>query len=257
MELTQNIDLNLEKNNKRDNFLNSTLWRTINNGIDIGLRYLLPDLVEDEIIELKDNLINLGLKEGIKKSIDNVIETGKEAIGILSGNFENIGQVQKVIKNGGVIDKVSDVFDSIIEKGEKTGKISSSFSYILRNGKSSILNSVERNIEATLDNQISKVGLVDKYINNWKEFYNKKDFNGMEKEYKKIESSLKELVPLENTLKNARQVETIHQLIRNNGQNFDISEEEIELAGKLNWFEKYLKKVAIRKNNKMILQKRN
>jgi len=234
MELTQNIDLKLEKNNKRENFLNSTLWKTINNGIDIGLRYLLPDLVEDEIIDLKNNLVNLGLKDGIKKSIDNIIETGKEAIGILSGNFENIGQVQRVIKNGGVIDKVSDVFDSIIDKGEKSGKISPSFSYILKNGKSSILNSVERNIESTLDNQISKARLVEKYINNWKEYYSKQDFEGMEKEYKKLESNLKELVPLENTLKNARQVETIHQLIKNNGHNFNLSEEEIDLAGKLN-----------------------
>lgn len=234
MELTQNIDLKLEKNNKRENFLNSTLWKTINNGIDIGLRYLLPDLVEDEIIDLKNNLVNLGLKDGIKKSIDNIIETGKEAIGILSGNFENIGQVQRVIKNGGVIDKVSDVFDSIIDKGEKSGKISPSFSYILKNGKSSILNSVERNIESTLDNQISKARLVEKYINNWKEYYSKQDFEGMEKEYQKLESNLKELVPLENTLKNARQVETIHQLIKNNGQNFNLSEEEIDLAGKLN-----------------------
>lgn len=233
MELTQNMDLNLEMNNKREDFLNSTLWKTINNGIDIGIRYLLPDLVEDEIIDLKDNLVNLGLKEGIKKSVNTVIETGKEAVGILSGNFENIGQVQRVIKNGGIIDKISDVLDSLIEKGEKTGKINSSFSYILKNGKSSILNSVERNIESTLDNQISKVSLVDKYINNWKEFYNKRDFDGMEKEYKKMEMNLKELVPLENTLKNARQVETLHQLIKNNGQNFNISEEEIELAEKL------------------------
>ena len=234
MELTQNIDLKLEKNNKRENFLNSTLWKTINNGIDIGLRYLLPDLVEDEIIDLKNNLVNLGLKDGIKKSIDNIIETGKEAIGILSGNFENIGQVQRVIKNGGVIDKVSDVFDSIIDKGEKSGKISPSFSYILKNGKSSILNSVERNIESTLDNQISKVSMVDKHINNWKKFYSNKDFEGMEKEYKKLEKTLEDLVPLENTLKNARQVETIHQVIKNNGQNFNLSEEEFELAGKLN-----------------------
>ena len=233
MELIQNMDLNLEKNNRKEDFLNSTLWETINNGIDIGIRYLLPDLVEDEIIDLKDNLVNLGLKEGIKKSVNMVIETGKEAVGILSGNFENIGQVQRVIKNGGIIDKISEVLDSLIEKGEKTGKINSSFSYILKNGKSSILNSVERNIESTLDNQISKVSLVDKYINNWKEFYNKKDFDGMEKEYKKMEMNLKELVPLENTLKNARQVETLHQLIKNNGQNFNISEEEIELAEKL------------------------
>ena len=234
MELTNNINLNLEKNNKRENFLNSTIWRTTNNGIDIGLRYLLPDLVEDEIIELKNNLVNLGLKDGIKKSVDNVIETGKEAVGILSGNFENIGQVQRAIKNGGIIDKVSEVLDSLIAKGERTGKINPSFSYILKNGKSSILNSVERNIEATLDNQISKVNSVQKYINNWQDYYNKHDFTGMEKEYKKLESSLKELVPLENTLKSAREVEAIHQLIRNNGQNFNISEEEIELTKKLN-----------------------
>ena len=44
------------------------MWKTINSGIDIGIRYLLPDLVENEIIDLKDNLINLGLKDGIKKS---------------------------------------------------------------------------------------------------------------------------------------------------------------------------------------------
>ena len=234
MELTQNMDINLEKNNRREDFLNSTLWKTINNGIDIGLRYLLPDLVEDEIIEIKNNLVNLGLREGIKKSVDNVVETGKEAVGILSGNFENIGQLQKVIRNGGLIDKVSDVLDSLIAKGERTGKINSSFSYILKNGKSSILKSVERNIEATLDNQISKVNSVQKSINAWKEYYNKHDFDGMEKEYKKLESSLKELVPLENTLKSAREVEAIHQLIRNNGQNFNISEEEIELTKKLN-----------------------
>ena len=233
MELTNNIDLNLEKNNNRDGFLNSTLWKTINKGIDIGLRYLLPDLVENEIIDLKDNLINLGLKDGIKKSLNTIIETGKQAVGIVSGNFENIGQVEKVIKNGGIIDKVSDVLDTVIDKGEKSGKINSTFSYILKNGKNSILNNVEKNIEETINNQVSKANSIDKYINNWKECYDKRDFNGMEKEFNKIETILKELVPLENTLKNARQVETLHQLIRNNGQNFDLTEEEIELAGKL------------------------
>ena len=98
MELEQNENLNIEQNNNKNDFLNSTLWKTINNGIDIGLRYLLPDLVEDEIIDLKDNLINYGLKEGVKKSVDSVIETGKQAIGIFSGNFEDIGQLQNTIK---------------------------------------------------------------------------------------------------------------------------------------------------------------
>ena len=232
MELKQTTNINLEKNNKEE-FLNSTLWKTINNGIDIGLRYLLPDLVEDEIIDLKDNLINFGLKEGIKKSINSVIETGKQAIGIFSGNFENIGQIQSVIKNGGMIDKVSDILDVAINKAENAGKINSIVSRTLKKGKSSILSSVERNIESTLNNQISSVENIDKYINNWKDYYGKKDFNGMEKEYNKIKKELKELVPLENTINNARYVENIHTLIKNNGENFDLSLEEVELASQL------------------------
>ena len=232
MELTKNQELNLEKNNTREEFLNSTLWKTINNGIDIGLRYALPDFVEDEIIDLKDNLINFGLKDGIKKSIDSVIETGKQAVGIATGNFENIGQVQKVIKNGGLIDKVSDILDTTINKVEDAGKINPTMSKAIKSGKNSILTSVERNIEATLNNQMSSVQNVDRYINQWKEYYYNQDFERMQKEYNKMEKELNELVPLENTLKNARYVENIHNLIKNNGQNFELSEEELELVNK-------------------------
>ncbi len=233
MELEQNVDINLINEKNQNEFLNSTLWKTINNGIDIGLRYLLPDLIEDEIIELKNNLINFGLKEGIKKSIDSVIETGKEAVGILSGNFENVTQIQKAIQNGGIIDKVSDVLDVAIEKGEEKGKINTTVGKALKKGKTALLSSVERNIEKTLNNQISSAKNVEKYINNWKECYNNQDFEGMQKEYYKMERELKELVPIENTIKNARYIENIHNLIKNNGKNFELSTEELELAEKL------------------------
>lgn len=233
MEIEQNIEQNLVKEKTQNEFLNSTLWKTINNGIDIGLRYLLPDLIEDEVIELKDNLINFGLKDGIKKSIDSVIETGKEAIGVVSGNFENVTQIEKVIRNGGVIDKVSDVLDVVIDKGVRNGKIDGTIGKALKRGKTSILSSVERNIESTLNSQISGVKNVEKYINNWRSFYENKDFDGMQREYSKLQKELKELVPLENTLKNARQVENIHNLIKNNGKDFNLSEEELELAKKL------------------------
>lgn len=233
MELVQDMQLSLVNEKSQNEFLNSTLWKTINNGIDIGIRYLLPDLIEDEIIELKDNLINFGLKDGIKKSIDSVIETGKEAIGIFTGNFENVTQIQKVIKNGGIIDKVSDILDVVIEKGEKKGKISNTIGKALKKGKMSILSSVERNIESTLNNQINSAKNMEKYIDNWKEFYNNKDFDGMQKEYSKMQKELKELVPIENTLKNARYIENIHNLIKNNGKNFELSKEALELAKKL------------------------
>lgn len=233
MELDQEINVNLLNENNQNEFLESTLWKTINNGIDIGIRYLLPDLVEDEIIELKDNLINFGLKDGIKKSIDSVIETGKEAIGILSGNFENVTQIQKVIENGGIIDKVSDSIDIVIEIGEKNGKINSSIGKALKKGKTSILSSIEKNIESTLDSQINSAKNIEKYIFYWKENYKEKNFSGMQKEYNKIEKEIKKLVPIENTIKNARYIESIHNLIKNNGENFNLSEETLELAKKL------------------------
>ena len=231
MELTQNI--NLEKINNQNEFLNTSLWKTINNGIDIGLRYLLPDLIEDQIIEIKDNLVNYGLKDGVKKSINSAIETGKEAIGILSGNFENIGQIQKAIKNGGIVDKISYLLDVAIDKANDMGKINNTVSKVLKKGKTSILSSVERNIESTLEKQITCTQNVDKYINNWKEYYKNRDFEGMEKEYNKIEKEMEELVPIETTINNARYVENIHNLIKNKGKNFELTKDEIELANKL------------------------
>ena len=55
----------------------------------------------------------------------------------------------------------------------------------------------------------------------------------MEKVYKKLEESLKKIIPLEQTIKQAREIENLHQLIKNNGQNFDITEIEKNLASKL------------------------
>lgn len=233
MELENSIYMNLDLGKKQNEFLNSTLWKTINNGIDIGLRYLLPDLVEDEIINLKDNLINYGLKDGIKKSINSVIETGKEAIGIISGNFENIGQIQKVIKNGGLIDKIDNFLDKTLDKAINSGKINQTIGKIVKTGKSSVLSSVERNIESTLNSQVENSKNIEKYMNNWKKYFNDRNFSGMEKEYTKLEKELKSLVPIETTIKNARYIENVHNLIKNNGQNFELSEQELELANKI------------------------
>ena len=56
----------------------------------MGLRYVLPDLIEEEVIDVKDSLIQNGLKEGLKTAVENTINIGKSAIGIVTGNFENI-----------------------------------------------------------------------------------------------------------------------------------------------------------------------
>ena len=234
LENNNKIDNNINLEKKQNNFLDTTLWKTIDNGIDIGLRYLLPDFIENQIIDLKNNLIYYGLKEGISKSINSAIDLGKSAIGIATGNFENVSQIESAIKNGGIIDSVSMVIDSALNKAVKNGKVDRNIAGLIKNGKNSILDNVEKNIESTLNKQIRTAQNLDNHIRNWQDFYNKKDFNNMEKEYKIIKKQLKELVPIENTINSARKIESIHELLKNRENKFEISEDEIELMGKLN-----------------------
>ena len=231
LELTDTLANILEES--QNSFLDTALGSAINSGIDIGLRILLPDFLEDTVIDLKNNLINYGLKEGISKTIESVIDIGKSAIGIFTGNFENTNQINQAIKSGGIIDTISDLLDTVIDKVEDSGKVNSTILNLVRNGKDAILNNVEKNIESTLTTQINNEEDLNTYINNWKEYFNNQDFSGMEQEYEKIEEKLEELVPLENTINNARNVEILHNLIKNNGQDFNLTEEEQELASKL------------------------
>lgn len=233
--LNNSIELNnnLEIEKEQKNFLETTLGKTINTGIDIGIRAILPDYIEEQIIDLKDNLIKYGIKEGIKKSIDDAINIGKSAIGIVSGNFENIAQMQEAIKNGGIIDNVSSLLDSVINKVQSNGLINSTVARTIKQGKNSILNNVEKNIENTFNNQIKALNYTEKYIENWKNYFENKDFNGMEKEYEKIKTEMNYLAPIEKMINEARTIENLHMLIKNNGQDFNLTKEQMELAEKL------------------------
>lgn len=227
------LENNLVNEKEQNNFLETTLGKTINTGIDIGIRALLPDYIEEQIIDLKDNLMKYGLKDGIKKSIDDAINVGKSTIGIVTGKFDNISQMQEAVKNGGIIDNVSYLLDDVINKVKNAGLINSTIANTIKKGKNSILNNVEKNIENNFNNQIKSLNYTEKYINNWKEFYKNKDFNGMEKEYNKIEKEIKNLAPIEKIMDNVKTIENLHTLIKNNGQDFNLTQEEIELAEKL------------------------
>ncbi len=236
-ELEKNNEINLEnqleKENEQKSFLETTLGKTINAGLDIGIRALLPDFIDEQIINLKDNLFEYGFKDGIKKTIDDALDLGKSALGIVTGNFENINQMQKAVETGGIIDGVSTLLDTVIDKVKNTGLINVNVANTIKQGKDIILNNVESNIEKTFTEQLTSVENTNNYINNWKEYFKNKDFNGMEIEYEKLENELKKLVPLENTINEARTIENLHNLIKNNGQDFNLTKEQLELAEKL------------------------
>lgn len=230
-----NLEINNELTieNKQNKFLETTLGKTINTGIDLGIRAALPNFIEEQVIDLKNNLINYGLKDGIKKSIDDALNIGKSTIGIITGNFDNISQMQEAIKNGGIIDNISNVLDSTINMVYKNGLINNSIAKTIKEGKNIILNNIEKNIENTFNNQIKAINYTEKYINNWKDNFENHNFEGMEKEYKKIEKEFNKLAPIENIINNVRAIENLHMLIKNNGQDFNLTQEQIELAKKL------------------------
>lgn len=227
------IDNNLNISNNQKNFLETTLGKTINIGIDIGIRAALPDFLENEAINIKDNLIKYGLKDGIKKSIDDALNVGKGIVGIVSGKFDNIYQMQEVIKSGGIMDNISTLLDSAINRIYSNGLINSRVASTLKQGKNIILNNVEKNIENTFNNQIKALSYTEKYISNWKQYFDSKDYSGMEREYIKIKKELKYLAPIEKTINETKKIENIQTLLKNNGQNFNLSKEELELVEKL------------------------
>ena len=233
LEKEQNLQNNTNEivtENEQNSFLESTLGKVVNSALDVGLRMILPDFVEDGVVEIKDALLQGGLKEGIDTAIDGAINLGKSVLGIFTGKFDDISQARDAIKSGGIIDNISNVLDTVIDKTSSSGLINSNIASLISNGKDAILDSVSNKIEDEFMEQINSTEKLAKYEDNWKEYFENQDFEGMQREYDKIQEKLKELLPLENTLKEARVIENLHNLIKNNGQNFNLTEEQLELS---------------------------
>lgn len=190
----------------------------------------MPDLIEDEIIEIKDSFIENGFKEGIKTAVDSAINLGKSAMGIVTGRFENVNQMQTAVKTGGIIDGISSVLNYTINKIVDKGKIPYSVGNIIKRGKNAILNNITKNIENEFENQVDNIEKLNKYIGNWKNYYQNRDFTGMQREYEKIRDTIKEVAPIEKTINSAREVQNLHKLIKNNGQNFNLTQDQLELV---------------------------
>ena len=68
-------DKNIEVEKEQKNFLETTLGGIINTGLDVGIKFLLPDFIEDEVIQIKDSILKNGFKEGLNTAIDEAIIT--------------------------------------------------------------------------------------------------------------------------------------------------------------------------------------
>lgn len=243
-ELEKNIDQKVENNieisnelesgnieREQNSFLETTIGKVINTGCDIALRTILPNAIEDEVIGIKNVIFSEGLKSGIKTAIDSAINLGKSAMGIVTGKFDNVSQAYTAIKSGGVIDSASNMIDNAVKAAKENGLINNTTAQVIKKGKNVIKDCISSGIEENFMEQVDGVEKLGKYVNNWNNCLEKRDLDGMNREYNKIKKKIENLMPIENTLKEARQIENIQTLVKNKGNSLDnISEDEFKLA---------------------------
>ena len=234
MENDKKIEKNVNLEKEQKNFFDTTLGKVIDTGLDIGLRAILPDLIEDQVINIKNALIDNGINDGIHTAVDSIIDFGKSFSGIFTGKFDNIEQVETAIGQGGIIDTTSDLLDKAIIKIYQKGIIGSQIKNLITKGKDLILSNISSNLKNEINLQEKSFSNIEENISNFNNFYNNKDFEGMTKEYNKIQSELKKLIPLENVLNETKRIDILYNLIKNNGHNFNLNENEISFIQKMN-----------------------
>ena len=228
-EIKNDIKNDIKIENNQDKFLDTFLGKTINGAIDIGLKTILPDLIENQIIDIKNALLMNGLTEGIQTAVKSAVNFAKSAAGIITGNFQNIDQIKIATDSGGIIDTISNVLDYSLDKIYHKGIINSTVNSIIKKGKNIILNTVSTNIKKEMNEQNNLINNLENSIESWKIAYNNKDLVLMNKIYEKIEKNINKIVPLENLIKDIRKIENIHNFIKNRGNNIEITELEKDI----------------------------
>jgi len=210
-------------------FVQSDLYGIFNSAIDTGIRVALPEVAEDIVINIKDTLMENGFRDGAKQIWNNIKEFGKSALGLITGKFESVEQIQMATKSGGVLDVISGIFDVALNKAADSEKISKSTQKSIKSTKNSVVSSIKSQISENIDDQIGYVEKINQYNEKWQECFDNQDLSGMKKANKNIQKYLNKTLPLENVLKVARKIEIMQNLVESTGS-FDITEEEKELA---------------------------
>lgn len=231
----QKIETNLNENieQKQRSWTESELFKIIDNGLDAGIRTLLPDFLEDAVIELKNMILNGGFEQTLGNTINKIVEISKENGLLVNDRFTSVEQVKDTLVSGNIINGIDSLIDKEIDKLNEKEIINKKSANKLKKEKDTIVEKIEDNFELSFNNQEIDVKKTENNISNWKNAFNNQDFNLMKKEYKEIKKLMKTVMPLESIIDEYKTIQNLQELIKNNGKNFDLSQEELELANKL------------------------
>ncbi len=233
MEIETDKRIENTKETEQKEFLDTTIGKIVDAGLDFAISTFVPDLIEKPVSNLKDKLlswdfnkeketISSGALEQTKKSEEN---SGKEVdIGNVVANLKDFLKEEKTINS------FSKIIDAAIKELVDKDKISSNVSKMVKEGKNAVVEKIKEKIDHELDGQIVYVEELKEQTEKWKNYYQEKDIKNMKAVSKKIDSLMKDIMPIDTILTEAKQIQNLQQLIENNNNQFDLSSTQLELA---------------------------
>lgn len=172
-------DIDVEK--EQTSFFETTIGKVVNTGLDMALRAILPNVIEDEVIGIKNIIFTEGLQSGLKTAVDSAINLGKSAMGIFTGKFDTVSQAYTAIKSGGIIDTTSRMIDNAVKSAKENGLIKNTTANLIKKGKNAIKDCISDEIEQNFMEQVDGAEKLGKYINNWNNCLSQGDLTRNEK----------------------------------------------------------------------------
>lgn len=200
----------------QDFFMSDTFKNAVNTGVDFGIRLALPDIIEEQTIEIKNSIVEGGFGAGFE-TLNNKLNEFKSSVqGIINGEFNSIEEMKLATKNKGIIKTVSSGLSKGIDIAIQTGLLDKKSAKLLKSTKSTMLNEFKNSLQSKFEKEIAKLEKLNKYNERWHKAYDNRDFEKMEKYYNKIEEIYPHTVKFEKTIEDTKNILTLHNWIKEN-----------------------------------------